>query len=87
MEKCTHRYDNTKDSAYQIDIEGFLCFKNQIYIPNQLQIKKDIFKGLHDNPYFEHLGYHNLITLSQYSKKNSTSQTSKRMQKTILLGT
>ena len=28
MEKCTHRYNNTKDSAYHIDTEGFMCFKN-----------------------------------------------------------
>ena len=51
MEKCTHKYDNTKDSAYQIDTEGFLLFKNWIYVPNQSNIKQIIFKELHDNPY------------------------------------
>ena len=28
VEKCTHGYDNTKDSAYHIDTKGFMCFKN-----------------------------------------------------------
>ena len=62
MKKCTKRPGYTKDSAYQIDIEGFLCFKNQIYIPNQSNIKQIIFKELHDNPCAGHPRYHKLIT-------------------------
>ena len=47
---------------YQTDVEGFLHFKNQIYVPNQYNVKQVIFKELHDNLYAGHPGYQKFIT-------------------------
>ena len=51
----------TEENLYQIDTEGFLRFKNRIYVPNQHSIKQVIFKELHDNPYVGHPGYHKFL--------------------------
>ena len=61
-EKSIKRSDITEESAYQIDAEGFLCYKNCIYVPNQSNIKQIIFRELHDNPCARHLGYQKLIS-------------------------
>ena len=50
------------ENLYQVDAEGFLRFKNRIYVPNQYSVKHVIFKELHDNPYARHLGYQKFIT-------------------------
>ena len=57
MEKCINKSDIIKEYAYQIDVEGFMCYKNHIYVPNQTNLKQIIFKELHDNPCATHPKY------------------------------
>ena len=45
------------ENLYHIDAEGFLRFKNRIYVPNQYSVKQVIFKELHDNLYARHPRY------------------------------
>ena len=62
MEQCSHKYYLDTANEYQVDVEGFLHFKNRIYVPNQYSIKQVIFKELHDNLYARHPGYQKFIT-------------------------
>ena len=55
--KCVSRADNSIHGAYHIDAEGYMCYKNHIYVPNRLSIKQTIFKEFHDNPCARHPGY------------------------------
>ena len=59
MEKCNQEIFRTEESLHQIDAEGHQCFKNQIYVPNQNNVKHIIFRELHDNMY---PGYQKFIT-------------------------
>ena len=60
--QCLNRSNSSAENEFHTDVEGFPNFKNKIYIPNQLQIKKTIFKELHDSAYSRHPGYQKLIT-------------------------
>ena len=44
VEKCNQENLGMEESMYQIDAEGFICFKNRIYVPNQYNINNIIFK-------------------------------------------
>ena len=57
LEKCNNRYENTFEIVCQTVSEGFLWFKNRIYVPNQSDIKKIIFRELDDSPSVGHPGY------------------------------
>ena len=39
VEKCNQENFGTEESLYHIDAEGFLCFKNRIYVHNQKNVK------------------------------------------------
>ena len=45
MKKCNQKNLGTDENLYQIDTEGFLHFKNQIYVPNQYSIKQVILRN------------------------------------------
>ena len=52
----------TEESVYQIHIDGFLHFKNRIYVPNQNNINQIIFTELHDNLFARNPGSLKFIT-------------------------
>ena len=40
VEKCNQKNLGTYEKLYQINAEGFLHFKNRIYVPNQYNVKR-----------------------------------------------
>ena len=62
MERCKNIMADNADSMYHIDTEGFMHFKNRIYVPNHSNLKQIIFTELHDNTYVGHRGYQKFIT-------------------------
>jgi len=46
-----------RDEEYHLTIDGLVRFKNKIYLPNSIEIKKLISRKFHFKPYSDHLGY------------------------------
>jgi hypothetical protein len=54
-----------KYEGYQILEEGFLTYKNRLYILNCNDLKKFIMDELHKRPYIGRLGYQKMITTTR----------------------
>ena len=60
IKKCIQKNSGTIENLYQIDAEGFLRFKNRIYVPNLLNVKHIVFKScmiipMQDTPVIKNL--------------------------------
>jgi hypothetical protein len=54
-----------KYEGYQMLNEGFLTYKNRLYIPSCDESKRFIMDELHKRPYIGHLGYQKMITTTR----------------------
>jgi hypothetical protein len=46
-----------KYEGYQLNDDGFFIYKNRMYIPNSLDLRRIIMDEIHKMPYSGHLGY------------------------------
>jgi hypothetical protein len=57
-----------KYEGYQLNDDGLLIYKNRMYIPNSLELRRIIMDEIHKMSYFRHSGYQKTITatIKQY---------------------
>lgn len=51
-----------QDVDYRLIIDGLVRFRDRIYVLENSELKKLIFREFHDKPYSGHPGYNNTLT-------------------------
>jgi hypothetical protein len=54
-----------KCDGYQMTEDGLLIYKDRLYIPNLVELKKLIMDEIHKKPYSRHPGYQKMITTTR----------------------
>ena len=63
--QITAKEEPTESSikGYSLNENGFLLFKDKLYVPNVPKVKLLILDEVHKTPYLGHPGYQNTITM------------------------
>ena len=65
QEKLQQQGLEKRYEGYKLEEDGFIIYKNRIYIPNAIDLRRVVMDEIHQTPYSSHLGYQKTIATAR----------------------